>query len=95
MGLLAIPQERIAQRLGIDQQLVGYHLQKTSELKNFVNAQLERGFFVNTIAEKLGWDRTTIKEDLAGCKNGKSAENTKSLTSTLRAGLKLKSEGNY
>jgi len=54
MSLLGIPQGRIAQRLGIDQQLVGYHLQKTSELKNFVNEQLERGFFVNTIAEKLG-----------------------------------------
>ena len=35
-------------RLGMEQRLVSYHLQKSSELKNFVNGQLERGFFVNT-----------------------------------------------
>jgi len=54
MGLLGVPQERIAQRLGMEHQLVSYHLQKTSGLKKLANEQLERGFFANTIADKLG-----------------------------------------
>ena len=31
------------------------------------------------VAEKLGWALRTIKEDLAGCKNGISAENAPAL----------------
>lgn len=54
---MGIPQERIAQRLGIPgitERFVQTHLPRFSELKNGVNSQLERGFGVNTIAEKLG-----------------------------------------
>ncbi len=49
-----IPQERIAQRLGISQFVVHDHLLKNSELKEAINTQLERGFAINTIAEN--WD---------------------------------------
>jgi len=51
------PQERIAQRLGVTQRIVESHLHKSSEMKNGVNSQLERGFSVNTIAEKLDWSK--------------------------------------
>jgi len=60
MGLLGIPQERIAQRLGIPgitERFVQTHLPRFSELKNGVNDLLKRGFGVNTIAEKLGADK--------------------------------------
>lgn len=60
MGLLGIPQERIAQRLGVSQDIVSNHLRKSSELKNGVNSQLERGFGVNTVAEKLGWPEPLV-----------------------------------
>jgi len=60
MGLLGIPQERIAQRVGVTQRIVESHLHKTSELKSGVNSQLERGFSVNTIAEKLGWPEPLV-----------------------------------
>jgi len=63
MGLLGIPQERIAQRLGIPgitERFVQTHLPRFSELKNGVNSQLGRGFGVNTIAEKLGWPEPLI-----------------------------------
>ncbi|MBA7703534.1 hypothetical protein ES703_112320 [subsurface metagenome] len=60
MGLLGIPQERIAQRLGVTQRIVESHLHKTSVLKSGVNSQLERGFGVNTIAEKLGWPEPLV-----------------------------------
>ena len=55
MGLLGIPQERIAQRLGMERETVGKHLVKNSELKNLPNGLLTKGFLPNTIAEKLGW----------------------------------------
>ena len=64
MGLLGIPQERIAQRLGVTQRIVESHLHKSSELKSGVNSQLERGFGVNTIAEKLGMERETVGKHL-------------------------------
>jgi len=60
MGALGISQERIAMRLGMEHQLVSYHLQKTSELKKLANEQLERGFFANSIAEKLGWPEPLV-----------------------------------
>jgi len=61
----------------MNHQLVSYHLQKTSELKKLANEQLERGFFANTIAEKLGWTQPVISADLNDIKNGISAENYK------------------
>ena len=65
MGLLGIPQERIAQRLGIPEiteRFVQTHLPRFSELKNGVNDLLKRGFGVNTIAEKLGWPQQEIAD---------------------------------
>ena len=44
----------------MEQPLVNYHLSKTSELKNLIKEQLERGFFINTIAEKLGWPEPLV-----------------------------------
>lgn len=55
MGLLGIPQERIAQRLGISRDMIQDHLWKSSELKKATNELLTKGFATNTIAEKLGW----------------------------------------
>jgi len=55
MGLLGIPQERIAQRLRIPQQTIADHLPKNLGLKKSVNELLTKGFSVNTIAEKLEW----------------------------------------
>jgi len=49
------PQERIAQRLGMERETVSKHLVKTSELKNLPNDLLRKGFLPNTIAEKLDW----------------------------------------
>ena len=60
MGLLGIPRERIAQRLGVEHQLVSYHLQKTSDLKKSANEQLTKGFSANTVAEKLGWPEPLV-----------------------------------
>lgn len=60
MATLGIPQERIAARLGISQDIVSDHLRKTSDLKKYVNTELERGFNVNTIAEKLGWPEPLV-----------------------------------
>ena len=78
MGLLGIPQERIAQRLGITQFVVHDHLLKTSELKNAINELVTKGFAINTIAEKLSWAIGTINTDLAKfSKNGENAENAK------------------
>jgi len=57
IGLLGIPQERIAQRLGVTQFVVHDHLLKTPELKNAINELVTKGFAINTIAEKLGADK--------------------------------------
>jgi len=57
---MGIPQERIAARLGITQDVVSDHLRKSLELKNGVNSQLKCGFGVNTIAEKLGWPEPLV-----------------------------------
>lgn len=60
MGLLGIPQERIAQRLGMERETVAKHLVKNSELKNLPNELLTKGFLPNTIAEKLGWPEPLV-----------------------------------
>ena len=61
MSLLGIPQERIAPRVGMEQETVAKHLVRNSELKKSINDQTERGFSINTIAEKLGMsDKQTV-----------------------------------
>jgi hypothetical protein len=60
MGLLGIPQERIAARLGMERETVAKHLVKNSELKNLPNELLTKGFLPNTIAEKLGWPEPLV-----------------------------------
>ena len=75
MHQLGIPQERIAQRLGVSRDAIQEHLCKTSELNKSTNDLLKAGFSSNTICEKLGWDHTTIYKDIENLKNGKSAEN--------------------
>ena len=60
MGLLGIPQERIAQRLGVTQFVVHDHLLKTSELKNAINELVTKGFAINTIAERLDWPEPLV-----------------------------------
>lgn len=60
MGLLGIPQERIAQRLGLPRTTIEEHLTKSSELKKSANGQLKHGFSSNTIAEKLGWPEPLV-----------------------------------
>jgi hypothetical protein len=60
MGLLGIPQERIAQRLGLPRTTIEEHLTKTTELKKSANDLLTHGFSSNTIAEKLGWPEPLV-----------------------------------
>jgi len=55
MNRMAIPQERIAKRLGVIQRTVSNHLEKMAELPNFLNADLSKGFTIPQVAEKHGW----------------------------------------
>ncbi len=50
MNRLHIPQERMANRLGVQQQTISIHLQKMPELAKLVNTDLSKGF---TISGKL------------------------------------------
>ena len=52
MDRLGISQDRIAKRLGANQQTISNHLPKMAVLPNFVNADLKRGFTVPQVAEK-------------------------------------------
>jgi len=52
MSRLHIPQERMANRLGVLQQTISIHLQKMPELAKLVNTDLSRGFTVPQVAEK-------------------------------------------
>ena len=52
MNRLHIPQERMANRLGVLQQTISIHLQKAPELAKLVNTDLSKGFAVSQVAEK-------------------------------------------
>ena len=55
MNRLGIPQDRIAERLGLARTSFQYHLPKMATLPNSANADLSRGFTVAQVAEKHGW----------------------------------------
>ena len=57
MNGLHIPQERMANRLGVLQQTISIHLQKMPELAKLVNTDLSKGFTVSHVAEKHGWTK--------------------------------------
>ncbi len=68
---LHIPQERMASRLGVQQQTISMHLQKMPVLAKLVNTDLSKGFTVSQVAEKHGWAEPLVwslalegKEDL-------------------------------
>ena len=60
MNRLGIPQDRIANRLGVLQQTISIHLQKMPGLAKFVNTDLSRGFTVSQVAEKHGWTEPMV-----------------------------------
>ncbi len=60
MHRLGIPQDRIAERLGVLQQTISKHLQHLATLPNVVNADLSRGFTVSQVAEKHGWTEPMV-----------------------------------
>jgi DNA-binding CsgD family transcriptional regulator len=71
MGILGIPQERIAGRLGFDQKTIHSHLGEKAELPFLLNSDLKKGFTVPQVAEKHGWPEPLVwslalegKEDL-------------------------------
>jgi len=55
MNRLGIPQDRIAERLGLARTSFQYHLPKMAALPNSANADLSRGFTVAQVAEKHNW----------------------------------------
>ena len=55
MNRLGIPQDRIAERLGLARTSLIYHLSKMATLPNSTNADLSRGFTVAQVAQKHGW----------------------------------------
>jgi len=55
MNRLGIPQDRIAERLGMARTSFQYHLPKMATLPNSANADLSRGFTVAQVAQKHGW----------------------------------------
>jgi len=60
MNGLQIPQERMANRLGVLQQTISIHLQKMPELAKLVNTDLSKGFTVVQVAEKHGWTEPMV-----------------------------------
>ncbi len=71
MNRLHIPQERMANRLGVKRQTISNHLPKMAELAKLVNTDLSKGFTVSQVAEKHGWAEPLVwslalegKEDL-------------------------------
>jgi len=60
MNRLGIPQERIAERLGVPRTTLETHLTKMPELANSSNADLSRGFTVPQVAEKHGWTEPMV-----------------------------------
>jgi len=55
LNCLCIPQDRIAERLGLARTSFQYHLPKMPVLANSANDDLKRGFTVAQVAEKYGW----------------------------------------
>ena len=55
MNRLRLPQERMANRLGVLQQTISLHLQEMAALPKLVNTDLSKGFTVPQVAEKHGW----------------------------------------
>ena len=55
MNRLGIPQDRIAERLGMIQRTIHNHLEKMAALPKLLNADLARGFTVAQVAQKHGW----------------------------------------
>ncbi|MEA1900577.1 MAG: hypothetical protein U9N47_07415 [Thermodesulfobacteriota bacterium] len=60
MNGLHVPQERMANRLGVLQQTISIHLQKMPELAKLVNTDLSKGFTVSQVAEKHGWTEPMV-----------------------------------
>jgi hypothetical protein len=60
MKKLGIPQERISERLGIQQRSVSNYLAKMPESAFLLNSELEKGFTVAQIAEKYGWPESMV-----------------------------------
>ncbi len=60
MNKLGIPQERISERLGIQQRSVSNYLAKMPESAFLLNVELEKGFTVAQIAEKQGWPESLV-----------------------------------
>ena len=55
MSSLGIPQERIAQRFGLDQKTISNYLGEKATLPFLLNTDLKQGFTVSQVAEKHGW----------------------------------------
>ena len=71
MNRLGIPQDRIANRLGLIRTSLHHHLSKMPVLANSTNTDLSRGFTVSQVAEKHNWTEPMVwslalkdKEDL-------------------------------
>jgi len=71
MNRLGIPQDRMANRLGLIRTSLHYHLSKMATLPNSTNTDLSRGFTVSQVAEKHNWTEPMVwslaledKEDL-------------------------------
>ena len=60
MNRLGIPQDRIAERLGMIQRTIHNHLEKMAALPKLLNADLSRGFTVAQVAEKHGWTESMV-----------------------------------
>ena len=72
MQVIGIPQERIANRLGIPQKTVFNHLAKLATLPKWLNSDVEKGFTVPQVTEKHDWPEPLVwavklktKEDMA------------------------------
>lgn len=60
MHRLGIPQERIGERLTLDQSAIARHLCDLPNLANSINADLARGFTVPQVAEKYDWPEPLV-----------------------------------
>jgi len=60
MNRLGIPQDRMANRLGLIRTSLHYHLSKMATLPNSTNTDLSRGFTVSQVAEKHNWTEPMV-----------------------------------
>jgi hypothetical protein len=74
MNRLGIPQERIAQRFGMDQKTISNHSGEKATLPFLLNTDLRQGFTVSQTAEKHGCPEPLVwaiklegKDDLSKC----------------------------